>query len=67
VDAAPLRIQTISCHSRGRMRNIIDGTDARVFLCQEHRLIFPEDIDQASAWGLRRGWKSAWPPAAAME
>eukprot|EP00959_Pyramimonas_sp_CCMP1952_P313469 6561390-Pyramimonas_sp.AAC.1 len=45
------------------MVKLLATTKAHVALGQEHRLKRGEEIDQASSWCCRNGWKCAFSPA----
>ena len=41
---------------------LMESSSEDIFIIQEHRLP-ARDIPEASAWALKRGWKSLWSPA----
>ncbi len=57
-----LTIETANATSWGSMKRYLRSTPAHLVLAQEHHL-GPEAILAASAWALRRGWRSVFAPA----
>ena len=56
-----LKVCTANVSGWGSARTWIrEHTSAHVICLQEHHLRSKEDLDQASAWALRQGWKSFW-------
>ena len=58
-----LKVHTISANSWGTLKGLLEASSAHIVLAQEHRLSAKGDIDQASSWCIRRGWRSLWAPA----
>ena len=58
-----LKVHTINANSLGTLKGLLESPSAHIVLAQEHRLAAKDDIEQASSWCLRRGWRSIWAPA----
>ena len=58
-----LSFTTANVSGWGSGKAFLDSCDSHIVCLQEHHQRSKEDLDQASAWALRRGWKSLWVPA----
>ncbi len=61
-DSFALTIDTVNGTSWGSLNRYLRVSPAHVVLAQEHHL-GPDAVAQASAWALRRGWRSIIAPA----
>ncbi|CAK0886714.1 unnamed protein product, partial [Prorocentrum cordatum] len=55
-------VATANLNSWGTLKSYLESSDASVILGQEHRLLDPDAIAQASSSALKLGWKSTWCP-----
>ena len=54
---------TANCTSWSSAKDLILNPLAHVLAVQETKVVKGSDIDEASSWAIKRGWKSLWCPA----
>ena len=58
-----LQVATANCTSWSSAKDLVVNPFAHVLAVQETKLDGEADIDAASGWALKQGWKSLWCPA----
>ena len=58
-----LQVATANCTCWASAKDLVVNPFAHVLALQETKLDRAADIDEASSWAIKRGWKSLWSPA----